>query len=423
MIKKLHLVAFACALLFQSLHAQENFKLMFYNVLNFPLEDAVPNRLQYLELVLDDYRPDIFMVCELNNETGANTILNSLQFINTNYQSATFELNTSDDTGSNQNDLQQLIYFDSSKFILESQTIVTTIFRDFNHYKLKLNTVTQDTNPVILDVIVCHLKASSGLDNQALRLQMVEDLTTYLNSFPANSNIVLGGDLNVYTSSEPAFQELIDTDNDNAIKFEDPADRIGSWHNNPNFIDVMTQSTRTQTGLGGSTGGFDDRFDFIMTSSFMIGNPELSVIAGSYDVYGNNENFQCYNQEINSSDCAGTDFSFTIRDALYNFSDHLPVTLELQTNQTLLNINEAMIEESIAISGTTIVDDLLKLQVKASLQDAISLAIYNSLGQFVKTIDVNNTLITVDTSQFANGIYYIANSKFQFKPLKFVVAH
>ena len=422
MIKKLCLTVFSCALLFQSLNAQENFKLMFYNVLNFPFENAIPNRLQYLELILDDYQPDLFMVCELNNINGANTILNSLQFINSDYQSATFELNTSDDTGSNQNDLQQLLYYDSSKFILESQSIVTTIFRDFNHYRLKLNTVNQSTNPVILDVIVCHLKASQGVNNQNLRLQMVNDLTAYLDTFPANSNVVLAGDFNVYTSSEPAFQELIDTANNNTITFIDPADRIGSWHNNSNYIDVMTQSTRTQTGLGGSTGGFDDRFDFIMTSSAMSTNPELSFVDGTYDVYGNNENPTCYNQEINSSDCAGSDFSFNIRDALYNFSDHLPVTLELQTNQSL-SVNENLVEDTISIIGTNVVDETLKLKVKASLQHQISLSIFNSLGQVIKTINVDDTLIQIDASQLAAGMYYITSSKFQFKPLKFIVTH
>ena len=132
MKKNICLILVLCIYTFNGLHSQENFKLMFYNVLNFPLEDAVPNRLQYLELVLDDYRPDIFMVCELNNETGANTLLNSLQFINPNYQSAVFELNTSDDTISDQNDLQNLIYYDSSKFILESQTIVNQYFLEIS---------------------------------------------------------------------------------------------------------------------------------------------------------------------------------------------------------------------------------------------------------------------------------------------------
>ncbi|MEH6537309.1 MAG: hypothetical protein V7719_13005 [Psychroserpens sp.] len=423
MIKKLTLTAFACVLMFQSLVAQENLKLMFYNLLNFPSETAVPNRLDQLQLILDDYKPDLFMVCELNNQNGANSILNVMQFLNPDYQNATFQLNTSDDSGGNQNDLQQLIYYDSSKFILESQTIVTTIFRDFNHYKLKLNSINQGTNPVFLDVIVCHLKASQGEDNEDFRLEMVQDLTTYLNTFPASSNIILAGDFNIYRSSEPAFQEIIDTANDNSIKFEDPADRIGNWHTNPSYIDVFTQSTRTQSGLGGSTGGFDDRFDFIMTSSFMmVGNPELSYVSDSYAAYGNNANSNCFNREINSSNCSGTDYSFTIRDALYHFSDHLPVTLELQTNQSL-SIPDFSEEQAITILGTNIVNDILKLRAKPSLINNWSLSLFNNIGQLVKTVDVNNTLISIDATQFANGIYYITSSKFQFKPLKFVVAH
>ncbi|MCB0382229.1 MAG: hypothetical protein KDD05_02675, partial [Psychroserpens sp.] len=262
MKKKLCLVLMLCVFAFNGLHAQENFKLMFYNLLNFPLEDAVPNRLQYLEIILDDYRPDIFMVCELNNINGANTIMSTLEFINPNYQSANFELNTSDNNISDQNDLQNLIYYDSSKFVLESQTIVTSIFRDFNHYRMKINSIESETNPVFIDFIVCHLKASNGTENQAYRLEMVEDLVAYLDTLPADRNVVLAGDLNVYTNSEPAFEELLDIDNNNNIDFIDPANRVGSWHNNTNYIEVMTQSTRTQTGFGGSTGGFDDRFDF-----------------------------------------------------------------------------------------------------------------------------------------------------------------
>lgn len=420
MKKKMHLVLMLCIMAINGLQSQESFKLMFYNLLNFPLEDAVPNRLQYLELVLEDYRPDIFMVCELNNEAGANTILNSLQFLNPNYQSATFELNTSDDNISNQNDLQNLIFYDQSKFTLESQTIITSIFRDFNHYKMKINSIESDINPVFIDVIVCHLKASSGAENQALRLEMIEDLLAYLNTLPANSNVVLGGDLNLYTDSEPAFQRLIDTSNN--IVFVDPANRIGSWHTNPSFVDVMTQSTRTQTGFGGSTGGFDDRFDFIMTSENMQTNPEIRFIEDSYKVYGNNSNIDCYNQAINSSDCAGSEYSFIIRDALHNFSDHLPVTLELQTNQTL-STEQFTQRTALAFMGSNVISDVLKLRLDSSSQIK-TLSINNSLGQVIKTIYVKNALyIEENISSLANGIYYITSQEFHQKPLKFIVSH
>lgn len=422
MKKKLGLVLMLCIIAYNGLHAQENFKIMFYNLLNFPLEDAVPNRLQYLELVLNEYSPDLFMVCELNNESGADTILNSLQFLNPNFQRATFELNTSDDTINDQNDLQNLIYFDSSKFILESQTIVTSIFRDFNHYRLKINSIESNTNPVFIDVIVCHLKASSGTANQAIRLEMVEDLTAYLDTLPANLNVVLAGDLNVYTNSEPAFQELLDTDNNNNIDFIDPADRIGSWHNNSNYVDVMTQSTRTQTGFGGSTGGFDDRFDFILTSQNMQTNPEIKFVENSYKIFGNNANPQCYNQSINSTDCAGSEYSTFIRNALHSFSDHLPVTLELQTNQTLsLNIFSKV--KAIQFVGSNIINDALRLKIDP-ISQLKTITIYNSLGQIVKTISIKNSLyIEEDITTLTNGVYYITPSKWNVQPLKFIISH
>ncbi|WP_456442746.1 endonuclease/exonuclease/phosphatase family protein [Psychroserpens sp.] len=421
MKKKICLVLMLCIFAFNG-YAQENFKLMFYNVLNFPLEDAVPNRLQYLELILNDYRPDIFMICELNNTNGAQTILNSLQFINPDYQSATFELNTSDDNISDQNDLQNLIYYDSSKFILESQTIVTSIYRDFNHYRMKIKSVESNINPVFIDIIVCHLKASSGTANQALRFQMVEDLIAYLDTLPADINVVLAGDFNVYSDSEPAFQELIDTDNNNNIDFIDPADQIGSWHNNTNFIDVMTQSTRTQTGFGGSTGGFDDRFDFIMTSENMQTNPEIKFIENSYKVFGNNANVQCYNQAINSSDCDGVDYSSFIRNALHNFSDHLPVTLELQTNQSL-SLEEFTTITAMQFIGSNVINDVLKLKINP-LAQLKTLTINNNLGQVIKTISVKNSLyIEENMSSMANGIYYITSQELQDKPLKFIIAN
>jgi len=43
---------------------------------------------------------------------------------------ATYVSNTSDDNTGNQNDLQNLIYYDSTKFIIEEELIVPTYLRD-----------------------------------------------------------------------------------------------------------------------------------------------------------------------------------------------------------------------------------------------------------------------------------------------------
>jgi hypothetical protein len=285
---------------------------------------------------------------------------------------------------------------------------------------MKINSIESSVNPIFIDVIVCHLKASSGIENQLLRLEMIEDLLAYLNTLPANSNVVLGGDLNLYTDSEPAFLRLIDTSNN--IVFVDPAHRIGSWHTNSSFIDVMTQSTRTQTGFGGSTGGFDDRFDFILTSENMQTNPEIKFIENSYKVYGNNANINCFNQAINSSDCAGAEYAFIIRDALHNFSDHLPVTLELETNQTL-SIEEFTPITAVAFMGSNVVSNVLKLKLNP-LSQIKTLSINNSLGQVIKTIYVKNALyVEENISSLTNGIYYMTSQEFHQKPLKFIVTH
>ncbi|WP_250432573.1 endonuclease/exonuclease/phosphatase family protein [Hanstruepera flava] len=419
MKKKLHIIWIVYILNITIGFSQETFNIMFYNLLNFPLEDAVPNRLNDLEIILADYNPDIFMVCELNNEEGANTILQLIQDrVNPDFEMAAFELNTSDDEIGDQNDLQNLVFYDASKFILENQTIVSTIFRDFNHYELKINSVNQDTNPIILHAIICHLKASSGTENQALRLQMAQDLTAYLNTLPSDIHVILAGDFNVYTSSEGAFQEFINPLNN--IPFNDPANRIGSWHNNSNYVEVFTQSTRTQTGMGGTTGGFDDRFDFIMTSNNLMTDDSLNYVDESYQVYGNNGNSNCLNQAINDFECSGSDFSFSIRDALHNFSDHLPVTIQIETDQTLLDIREFNYSSGIEIVGSNVVNNDLVLKIDSS-KNLEELVIYNTIGQKVKTIKLfNSSLISIPCVSLSNGMYYLTTSKSNTNPIKFV---
>ena len=397
--------------------SQETFKAMFYNVLNFPFQEPT-SRIQHLDIVLNDYLPDLFMICELNTEAGANTILQTMQFINPDYERAAFVENTSDDDFGDQNELQSMIFFDSSKFILESEAVVTTIYRDFNHYKLKLNTTDQASDPVYLDVFVTHLKSSSGTANKNLRKQMVDAFVAYLSTMPNDSNILLGGDLNLYTSSEPAFQELLD--NTNNITLMDPANRIGSWSNNTSYLDVFTQSTRTTNALGGASGGFDDRFDFIMTSENMATNPDISFVSGSYEAYGNNNNIDCYNNNINSTNCSGPTYSQSIRDALYYFSDHLPVTLTLETNKALLSTKTVELKNGITIEGSNLVDNYLYLKIHPEL-NIKRLTIYNILGQKMEEHQfLDRNFVKLNVSYLSSGMYYINTDNNITEPLKFI---
>lgn len=409
---------------FSNVTAQETIKVMFYNLLNYPLEDAVPNRIVDLEYILEDYKPDLFLVCELNNIAGAIDIYDTTKTaINSNFEVATYVSNTSDDSGGNQNDLQNLLYYDSSKFTIEEEIIVPTYLRDFNVYRLKLNTINQDTNPVEIYVIVCHLKASSGTVNAQKRFEMVLDLEAYLDTLPNDANVMLGGDLNIYTASEAAFQTLL-SDNNN-ITFLDPADRVGSWHNNSSYVDVFTQSTRTQTGMGGTTGGFDDRFDFILTSENMLSSANITYVPNSYQVFGNNGLISCWNKSINSSQCgsSSSQFSYTLRNHLHNFSDHLPVTLLLETDESFLSVETFETLKGLSLENTIINEDL-KVTISEFELFNQQLLVYNNLGQQIRTFQMNSDLKQqFNVSGLSHGLYYIRVSNRNSNPIKFIISN
>ena len=173
-----------------------------------------------------------------------------------------------------------------------------------------------------------------------------------------------------------------------------------------------------QTGLGGATGGFDDRFDFILTSENMLTNTDLFFVPNSYKVYGNNNNANCYNEEINSVNCDGSDYNQAIRNALYDMSDHLPVTIELQTPE-VLGIEDNEYNNGIKIVGSNVIAEQLHLSIE---HNAITnFTIYNNLGQSVKHIVVSDKNISVDVSSLSSGVYYITTATTLVKPLKFVI--
>ncbi|MFK5889521.1 MAG: T9SS type A sorting domain-containing protein [Flavobacteriaceae bacterium] len=400
-----------------ALFSQTQLKVMSYNLLDFP--EQLPNpRENYLKNIIDDIQPDIFMVCELENETGADLILNtSLTTTDNRYARAAFVGNQS----STYQGIQQLVFYNSHKLELTNQTEVITVVRDINHYTFKLKTVDVATNPIFLEVYVAHLKSSQGYENQ--RAEMAQDFTSSLGRIPSNHFVIIGGDFNLYTSSELAYQELLD--NTNAIVMVDPINRSGSWHNKSSFTDIHTQSTHTGQNFYqissyccGAGGGLDDRFDFILMSKNLQTSTDLHYVTGSYKAYGNNGN--CFNKRINDTSCTGT-YSQTIRDNLYKMSDHLPVVMQLETPQNTLAVKEQKLVQSVFFKNGNLLNNWLELNINTNLKGE-PLTIYNSLGQIVlrKIITTTNTL-KYNITNLKPGVYYlkIASTR-AVKPLKFI---
>ncbi len=398
--------------------SQTSIKTMFYNLLYYPSAQPSDREL-ILKRILDTYQPDIFTVCELETEVGADEILTqSIQTSNPNFARAVFVSNQSDSSADNQ--LNQMLFYNTDKFTLENQQTHTTYIRDIMQYTLLLNTVDQATNPIRIEYFVAHFKSSDGTTNKAIRLDMANVFTAALDNLDPNSYVIFSGDFNLYTSSEDAYQKILDTNN--SIVMIDPINdnsSLQSWNNNDTYTAVHTQATRVNQLYGnGAYSGLDDRFDFTFISNNLVASNDLHMVQNSYHAYGNNEN--CYNLDINDPSCTGN-YALTLRDDLYLMSDHLPVVMELETPQSILNIRTYTNSNTIKIIGSNSIINKLTLQISEPFFNN-EFTIYNQLGQQIKKFTTSNSnQQTFDISDFSNGFYIITSSNNKLThPLKFI---
>lgn len=297
-------------------NAQDTLTVMTYNVLNYP--SSSPTKADTLKPIIKYIQPDIFMINELESSVGATTILTSALNVDgvTKYNRCTFY------AGPNTNNM---LYYNSEKLVFYSQQEIPTALRNISEYVLyyKAPNMTSSSDTVFVFCYSAHLKASSGTVNEQKRNQEATVFKNYLDGRANLENVFLGGDFNLYTSAEPAYNTIL---NGGSVKLFDPISSPGSWNNNSSFASIHTQSTRSGSlGDGGSFGGMDDRFDFIFFNSHLqTGAQGLTYIPNSYSAVGNDGNH--FNQSIN----AGTNNSApnNVIDALYYMSDHLPVVLK-----------------------------------------------------------------------------------------------
>lgn len=396
-------------------YSQETLNAMFYNVFKFP--NSLPqDRQLILRDILDEYQPDLFMVCELVSEQGADLILNtSLQNQVDSYARANFVADLSKPS----DPLQNMVYFNTRKLTLVNQQTLPTVYRNIDHFSFELNVESND--PIYLEVFVAHLKSSTGPANRQMRFDMVEVVTQELqNLTQPNTHVLFAGDFNFYNSTEIGYQQILNPAN--AIKLIDPINAPGSWQDNASFSYLHTQSTReSSAGFGGganagASGGLDDRFDFIMMSENFNTSARFSYVNGSYQAYGNNGN--CLNKSVNDATCTGT-YSLTLRNNLYNMSDHLPVVMQFQVNEPLAT--QTFDKKSLMwFESSNITDSELIIGIAAETNTSDKLSIYNSLGQMVQIIDITNqSSVIIDASHLKSGIYFV-KMQGQSEVLKFI---
>lgn len=394
---------FLSFLIFTSaLMAQDTLTVMQYNLLQYGnyqgyggcSESTNSTQLKdnSIRVIMDYVKPDILTVCEFGaTQQLQTTFLRS----NLNINGADYWKSDNIMNGMNSNIINH-IFYDSRKMEMSKHISLPTSPRNVDVYEMYLKTSSLIAGDTIkLVCIVAHLKA--GTDSESARLATMTTVMNYVSTHYANDNVLVMGDFNMYRATEGAYQILTKTYGNTSALFVDPlasVGGVGSWNNNSMFARFHTQSTRTN-GPCFSTGGLDDRFDFILTSDeIYMGSKKMKYIKDTYKAVGNDGLH--FNKSIiqNGNNAVPAEVS----QALYDCSDHLPVTMKMWV-QMHLGVEDNMVAGGFKVypNPTT---DVLHLDIVGSAEYRIM----NVMGQ---TLMTGRTDGEVDVSGLSAGIYFI----------------
>ncbi len=406
-----------------NLVAQDTIKVMHYNLLYYgknvyectSTTNNIDNKNEYLKTIIQHVKPDIFSVNELDGE-GAYPVSDDAAYLLDN------ALNVDGITYYRKTDFPEIylantIFYNANKLVLKSSTPIRFTYgfeKIFNVYKFYYNSDDLETanDTAYIYCLVAHLKAGSYPENETQRTYETSLIVDYFESLGEQGNYLVLGDFNVYTPTESAFQNLIDPDN-SLYTFYDPADQIGEWSSNYNYRYYHTQSTHT-SGDCFSTGGMDDRFDFILASDYIMnGTNHFEYIADSYKTIG--QDGSRFNSSLNTTSNSAVPNS--VAQALYNMSDHLPVYLELEIDQNRgepLKIIDLELE-NVKVFYNNPANDFLNLKLDLGFRKDVRIEIFSIQGVklYSKQFSNNIKLIEeqINVSGFTDGmcVLYISD--------------
>ncbi len=287
--------------------AQDTVRVMSYNLLNYPDDDAA-GRNPHFRTVLSAVQPDILVVQEMFSAAGVTQFLGEvLNIALSGFGAGTFVPN---DFGAS------AVFFRSDVFTFLTTIVHPTTLRDITEFRLRSNTSGKE-----ITVFSVHLKASNNPDDIAQRAAEVEILRQVTDALPAGTFFIVCGDFNIYDAAEPAFQQLLAASPGSEGHVTDPLNLPGSWHNNAVFAPLHTQSTRVRLFGSGVPGGLDDRFDMILLPQAVLNGSGFRYVPDSYTTFGNDG--MHFNDSINA--LPNQAVSPEVANALHYASDHLPV--------------------------------------------------------------------------------------------------
>jgi hypothetical protein len=189
-------------------------------------------------------------------------------------------------------------------------------------------------------VLACystHMKSGTASGDYPRRLLEAQHIRADAEVLDPAWHFLVGGDLNIQSSGEAAYQELVGGEANDAGRFYDPISTPGAWNNDQAFRIVHTQDP-----IG--AGGMDDRYDQLLACAGLVdgdgfdylGDPGLAYSTTTWD--DANHSYRSWGND-------GTSFNTTltitgnqmvgpaIAQALCNVASgagHLPVFLDLR---------------------------------------------------------------------------------------------
>lgn len=182
-----------------------------------------------------------------------------------------------------------------------------------------------------------HMKAGDSSTDQMRRLIEAQRIRTDTAALPAGWRFLIGGDFNIQSSSQAAYQTMVGAAPSEAGRFYDPIATPGSWNNNGAFRFVHTQDP-----IG--AGGMDDRHDQLLVSGSLVDGEGFEYI-GAPSIPYSTTTWNDPNHSYRSWGNDGTSFNLAltitgnqmvgpvIAQALANAAvgaGHLPVFLDLR---------------------------------------------------------------------------------------------
>ena len=240
------------------------------------------------------------------------------------------------------NDTDNAFFYRATRLTFLGQTVVSVGSgapnhpRDVNRYDVR--PVGYASDGATLAIYSSHMKAGSDSDDQARRLVEAQAIRADAQSLPEGWSFILGGDLNIQSSSQSAYQHLVGSQANNDGRFVDPIARPGSWQNSSFFRFIHTQDP---TGAG----GMDDRYDQLLISSSLADGEGLSYIGDSSIPYSNvtwndpNHSYRCWGNDgssyntsltVSGNAMVGPVIAQALKDTTAGQAGHLPVLLDLR---------------------------------------------------------------------------------------------